>query len=370
MNEQTITVLLIEDSAADIRLIRELLQEERTVRYEIVQVSELELGLKRLAEGNIDAVLLDLTLPDSQGIDSFYRVHAHSPELPIVVLTGLKDDLLAAELLRGGAQDFLIKGSINYCILHQTLKHAMERKQASDANAARPHQETRSPSTEQDPLLPLLCYELKKPISSLLAKFSPLTSDLTKVADCLQLLEVARTHLERQSRLIDDALEYSRITTRGELFRPTNSETTLKSVLANLKPAIDQTHAVVTNDPLPTVWVDATQLHKLLQNLIDNAIKFRGATPPAIHVSAQRQGGNFIFSIRDNGIGFDPVCSERIFGLFERLVTADTPSNSGAGLAICRKIVQRHGGHIWAESEPGQGSCFLFTIPVGKNRKL
>jgi two-component system, sensor histidine kinase and response regulator len=368
MDEKVITVLLIEDNPADVRLIRELLGEEKTVHYEITHVSELETGLKRLAEKDIDAVLLDLTLPDSHGIDTFYRVNAHSPELPIVVLTGLKDDLLAVEMLRAGAQDFLSKGSINYCVLHQTLRHAMERKHASESNSPKQDQKLHSP--EQDQLLALLCYALKKPMASLLSAISPITSDPTKSADLLQTLELTRAYLERQSRFIDDTLEYSRIATRGDVLRPTDCETTLNAVLSNLKLSIDETRAIITHDPLPTIWADATQLRRLFHNLIDNAIKFRGADAPKIHVSAQRHGANYIFSIRDNGIGFDPVYSERIFGMFERLRSDDSSPSSGAGLAICRKIAQRHGGQIWAESEPGQGSCLLFTLPGGENRSI
>jgi two-component system, cell cycle sensor histidine kinase and response regulator CckA len=130
MKEKSISVLLIEDNQADTRLIRELLEEDESVRFELVQVSELETGLARLALGNIDVVLLDLSLPDSQGMETFKQVNTHSPHVPIVVLTGLKDELLAVQMLRAGAQDFLVKGMINYCVLRQTLRHAIERKYA------------------------------------------------------------------------------------------------------------------------------------------------------------------------------------------------------------------------------------------------
>jgi PAS domain S-box-containing protein len=168
----------------------------------------------------------------------------------------------------------------------------------------------------------------------------------------------------RMQALINDLLAYSRVGTRGATFQPTDCEAVVERALINLKPAIDETAAVVTHDPLPSLWADAAQLVPLFQNLIGNAIKYRGEGPPRIHIAAERQGEGWVFSIRDHGIGFDPKYAERIFIIFQRLHTPDQYPGTGIGLAICKKIIDRHAGRIWAESEPGRGSRFCFTIPA------
>ncbi|MEK7787533.1 MAG: ATP-binding protein, partial [Chloroflexota bacterium] len=167
----------------------------------------------------------------------------------------------------------------------------------------------------------------------------------------------------RMQALITDLLAYSRVGTRGKPFEPTDGAAILKIVLANLAVAIAENGAAVTHDGLPTVMADPTQMTQLFQNLLGNAIKFRGERPPEIHVAAERREGEWLFSVRDNGIGIEPQYFERIYGVFQRLHTRREYPGTGIGLAICKKIVERHGGRIWVESEPGRGSTFFFTIP-------
>jgi PAS domain S-box-containing protein len=166
----------------------------------------------------------------------------------------------------------------------------------------------------------------------------------------------------RMQKLINDLLTYSRVGRREQIC-PTDSETVLRRVLANLHAALAARDAVVTHDPLPTVLVDETQLGQLFQNLIANALKFRGPAPPRIHVSATRGEGEWVFAVRDNGIGIAPEYRERIFVIFQRLHARDEYPGTGIGLAICKKIVERHGGRIWVESMPGEGATFYFTLP-------
>ncbi|MEW5725312.1 MAG: PAS domain S-box protein, partial [Thermodesulfobacteriota bacterium] len=167
----------------------------------------------------------------------------------------------------------------------------------------------------------------------------------------------------RMRTLINDLLAYSRLGTRGKSFELTDIESLMQQVLINLKVAIESAGALVTNDPLPRVTADPTQLAQVLQNLVGNALKFRGEAPPRIHVSAERTGAGWTFSVQDNGIGIEPEYSERIFGVFQRLHSISRYPGTGIGLAICKRIVERHGGRIWVESQPGRGSTFHFTIP-------
>lgn len=168
----------------------------------------------------------------------------------------------------------------------------------------------------------------------------------------------------RMRDMINDLLDYSRVDTRGKHFEPTDCEAVLDRTLENLKMVVEESGAVVSHDPLPTVMADNVQLIQLFQNLIGNAIKFCGKEPPRIHILAEQKGKEWVFSVRDNGIGIDPEYAERIFQIFQRLHSRKEYPGTGIGLAICRRIVERHGGHIWVKSQPGTGSTFYFTIPI------
>ena len=163
--------------------------------------------------------------------------------------------------------------------------------------------------------------------------------------------------------LLRDLREYWSVNEQKiERLVPVECNQSLEKALALLQMPIEESGAVVTHDPLPTVLGDATRLGQVVQNLIGNALKFRGPAPPRIHVSAQWEGKQWRFSVRDNGIGIDPAQAGRLFQVFRRLHTRKEYPGTGIGLAICKKIVERHGGQIWVESEAGKGSTFFFTL--------
>lgn len=169
---------------------------------------------------------------------------------------------------------------------------------------------------------------------------------------------------KRMQALINDLLDHARVNSRGSAFEPVETETCLYEAMANLKTTIAESGAVVTHGELPTVTADATQLVQLWQNLLGNAIKFQGEDSPRVHVSAEKKGHEWIFSVKDNGIGIAPEYHDRIFLVFQRLHSRSEYPGTGIGLAIGKKIVERHGGRIWVESESGKGSIFYFTIPI------
>jgi PAS domain S-box-containing protein len=190
-------------------------------------------------------------------------------------------------------------------------------------------------------------------------------------ADAKEFIAYAVDGATRMQRLIQDLLAYSRVSSKGKPLNPTDCNAVLGQVRINLSVAIEESNARVTHDELPIVMADETQLVQVFQNLIGNAIKFCSEEPPRIHVSAEKNEKEWIFSVRDNGKGIDPQYHERIFVIFQRLQGKGEYPGTGIGLAICKRIIERHGGRIWVESEYGKGSTFYFTIPVrgGENHE-
>jgi signal transduction histidine kinase len=182
-------------------------------------------------------------------------------------------------------------------------------------------------------------------------------------SDAHEFINYAVDGARRMHRLINDLLEFSRVSTRGKSLELVDANDVLGAVRANLGAAIEDAGALVTNEELPTVMVDPTQLGQLLQNLIGNAIKFHGPEPPRVHIAAREQEREWVFAVKDNGIGIEPEYFARIFVIFQRLHVAAEYPGTGIGLAVCKRIVERHGGRIWVESESGRGAQFFFTVP-------
>jgi len=182
-------------------------------------------------------------------------------------------------------------------------------------------------------------------------------------ADADEFIAFAVDGASRMQRLIQDLLSYSRVGTKGKDLLNTSSEEALQQALTNLRGTIEDTGALVTHDPLPNVLADEIQLTQLFQNLIGNGIKYQTSGIPTVHISASKNGGEkWMFSVRDNGLGIDSQYFEKIFGMFQRLHKREEFAGTGIGLAICKKIVERHGGTISVESELGKGSTFHFAL--------
>jgi len=240
-----------------------------------------------------------------------------------------------------------------------------ERKQMEEALRERTEALERS-NRELERFAYVASHDLQEPLR-MVASYTQLLEKRYKGkldSDADEFIAYAVDGATRMQALINDLLTYSRVGTKGKDLKPTDCGTVLERTLDNLKQALEESGAQVTYEPLPTVMADDVQLGQLFQNLIGNAIKFRSEEPTQIHVSAERNEDKWVFSFRDNGIGIDPEFRERIFAIFQRLHKRRDYPGTGIGLAVCKKIVERHGGHIWVESVPEKGSTFYFTIPL------
>jgi light-regulated signal transduction histidine kinase (bacteriophytochrome) len=181
--------------------------------------------------------------------------------------------------------------------------------------------------------------------------------------DAREFINFAVDGAVRMQKLIDDLLTYSRVGAPHIPFEPVDCNRLLNQAITNLRVAIEENHALITSSDLPTVTCNGSQMIQLFQNLISNAIKFRGVETPRVRIAAEHRDGEWLFSFRDNGIGIDPQYKDRIFQIFQRLHSRDEYDGTGIGLALCMKIVELHKGKIWMESEEGKGATFYFTLP-------
>jgi len=254
----------------------------------------------------------------------------------------------------GGAEGILVTAAIRNISVRKT----------AEAHLLQKVEELNRSNEELGQFAYIASHDLQEPLR-MVASYTQLLSRRYKDkldSDADEFIAFAVDGATRMQRLIQDLLAYSRVGTKGKQLLKTSSEAALKSALSNLRGAIEESGALITHDPLPAVLADEMQLVQLFQNLVGNAIKYQNPGIPRIHIAALNGGKQYRFSVQDNGLGIDPQYFERIFGMFQRLHKREEFAGTGIGLAICKKIVERHGGQISVESQPGTGSTFRFAL--------
>ena len=397
-----IKILLFEDNPGDAGLIEEMVNDSANYSYELKIAETMEEGMDLLKVDSYNLILLDLGLPDSDGINTFLNVQRENSAVPIIILTGLNNDNIGVEAVKMGAQDYLTKGSVDAELLERSIKYSIERKKVqielqnyrdnleeqvekrteeldkankrlkieiddhkqTELKMSNYLAELKRSNKELQQFAYVASHDLQEPLR-MVASFTQLLANKYKGqldSDADEFIKFAVDGAQRMQQLINDLLAYSRVSSRVEEFQLVDFEKVFNESLQNLKVSIDDNDARITNDSLPTIVADQSQIIQLFQNLVGNAIKFRGEETPVIHVAAEEEEDEWIFRVIDNGIGIDSQHNERIFRVFQRLHERDSYPGTGIGLSICEKIVERHGGNIWVDSKLGDGSTFSFTI--------
>jgi len=371
MKEKTLHVLLVEDNAGDVRLLREMFSKERPGSFELTHLVRMGEAEIHLAKGGVDIVLLDMGLPDGHGLDTVRRAHVAAPDVPMIVLTGLDDEILAAAALKEGAQDYLIKGQIENRALPRALRHAIERhRMQTETDLIRTHQ-----MQFKDEFLSHVSHELRSPLTAI-RQF--VTILLDKLAGELnqeqgQYLEIILRNAKQLQSMINDLFEVTGMQAgklRIELQSASASDAIVYTVnaLQGAATAKGITLSSEMEHRLPSVCADPMRLRQILIILVDNAIKFTPANG-AVKVQArilEEDSNLLLLEVSDSGCGMSQDMTQRIF---ERLFQASAPALAGRkglglGLYICKDLVTRQGGQIWAKSAPGQGAVFSVTLPI------
>ncbi len=371
MLQKTLHVLVVEDNTADAVLLRHMFQKEAPENFLLIHLKTVADALAYLEKGEVDIVLLDLGLPDGHGIDTIRRVRAIAPDVPVIILTGLDDEDLAAKAMKEGAQDYLIKGQIENRALPRALRHAVERhRMQSETDHLRNHQ-----LQLKDEFLSHVSHELRSPLTAIY-QFATilgdgLAGDLT--TDQSESIQIILKNSRQLELMIDDLLEVTRAQA-GKLgvdLQRTSVPDAIVDIMGTLRgSAIGKgiTLSAHVAPALPLAYGDPSRIRQILTNILDNALKF---TPSGgrIRVYAevfQKNTKFLLVKITDTGCGLNADTTERVF---ERLYQVPTPALAGRkglglGLYICKELINLMNGHVWAESQLGIGTSISFILPI------
>ncbi len=355
-------MLLVEDEPADVELALRALKGAGFAA--IADVAQNAEEFTALVRGNsYDVVLADYKLPNWNGLESVGVLRREKLDVPVILVSGSLGELTAVECIKQGAADYVLKDHL--ARLPQSVQRAMREKKLREEHRQSLEDLARS-NRDLEQFAYVASHDLQEPLR-MVAIYTQLLAEryAGKLdADADKYIHYSVDGALRMQKLVQDLLAFSRVGRHGRALRSTDCDEVFQAALKNLEAAMQQSGAVARHTHLPAVMADSSQLIQVFQNLIGNAIKFGGSEPPVIRVDAEMKGKEWVFSVADNGIGIAPEDAENVFEIFRRLHTRTEYPGNGIGLAICKKVVEQHGGRIWVESELGRGSTFKFTVPV------
>jgi signal transduction histidine kinase len=357
-------VLLVEDDPADVELaLRALSKGGFETEREAVQTAEE--FKQKISKGSYDVILADYRLPGWCGIETVQMLRQEGLDIPVILVSGSLGEVKAVECIKQGAADYVLKDHLPR--LPESVRHAIREKKLREANLQAQAELARS-NRDLEQFAYVASHDLQEPLR-MVAAYTQLLAEryqgkLDATAD--KYIHYAVDGALRMQALVQDLLTFSRVGRGGVDAKPVEAGAAVAAAVTNLKGAVGESDARVDYHNLPSVLGDRSQLTQLFQNLIGNAIKFRGGESPNISITAEGQRGQWLFAVSDNGIGIAPEHAEAVFAIFKRLHTREEYPGSGIGLAICKRIVEQSGGRIWVESQMGRGSTFKFTLPAVK----
>ena len=383
MVDRKASILMVDDRPENLLALEAALE---PLDQNLVKANSGEEALRLLLREEFAVILLDVQMPGMDGFDTAIQIKERekTKDIPIIFLTAISREPHHA--LRGystGAVDYMAKPFDPWVLrakvavfvdlyeknsllkkqkelLGQRLEERYKAEQALEEKA----KELERSNADLQQFAYVASHDLQEPLRVMKGYLDLLEDTIGANADARSMIERIRRSTERMDALIQDLLEYARVDSQPDPFRDTDLNEILEYALGNLEVAIKEHDVTVEQTLLPTVKGDQSQLLQLLQNLIANAVKFRSDEPCVVTIRAERKDGEHEISIQDNGIGIEETHVDRIFTIFERLNPLERYPGSGIGLSVCKKIVERHGGRIWAESKPGQGTTMRFTLPA------
>jgi signal transduction histidine kinase len=365
-------VLILEDNVADSELIlHELHRTGFDASGHVVQSAD-EFRARVLATPP-DVILADYNLGHWRGMDALEILRKDCLDIPLILISGALGDETAVECIKQGATDYVLKdklsrlpSAIHRALLEKRLRN--ERRGAEDALAKKVEELARS-NRDLEQFAYVASHDLQEPLR-MVSAYTQLLGEryrgkLDDQAD--KYIHYAIDGATRMQELIYDLLRFSRVGRQEMTLQPTDCNLVVKQALDNLKLLISETKTTVDCKPLPTVMANGPQLEQVFQNLVANAVKFSDGATPVVEINAELKGASWIFSVSDNGIGIAPEHADVIFSIFQRLNTREEYAGNGIGLAICKKIVEQHGGKIWLGNHSGPGTTINFSIPAMEN---
>jgi signal transduction histidine kinase len=364
-------VLLVEDKPADRDLIlRELGKGEFDVISDVVQTAEE--FRQRIKTKIPDVVLADYNLGQWRGMEALEILRAEGLDIPLILVSGALGAVTAVECIKQGVTDYVLKDSL--ARLSVALRGALKDKEArqernrnQQALAGKVEELARS-NADLEQFAYVASHDLQEPLR-MVSAYTQLLAEryrgkLDEQAD--KYISYAVDGAARMQSLIQDLLAFSRVGRQETTLKITDCNEIVGQAMRDLQAAILESGAMVTHGPLPRVMASGSQLKQVFQNLIANGLKFKRSEPPVIQISAERRGPDWVFSVADNGIGISAEYAESVFIIFNRLHTRTEYPGNGIGLAISKKIIERHGGTIQAVPNQGGGTMFRFTLPAEK----